>query len=437
MAGDEVVKDLVKKRGSFKGRLTGFINFCTELSKKELTSSDARELQLRLSKLQSLYDQYDEVQLQIECLVLEPEPQYTARTEFDSQYYRALADAEEMLSTFNKANEPPAPAGSDKSTHTSNRNQLVKLPTIQLPKFNGVYESWLEFRDTFTSLVHSNDDIDAINKFHYLRACLEGSAAVVINSIEFSASNYSVAWKLLCERFDNKRLLIHNHVAALFNIENVKESSAHLKRLIDQLNKNIRALKSLGESVEHWDTLLIYIVTQKLDLKTFREWEEYKGRLEEDDPITFKKFIKFIRNRADLIETLEMSRSGPASTCNKSNPKLKSMVGVQNTSNAQLSSKVCPKCKGNHTLTDCSSFLALSNEERLKLVPTFKICYNCLTAGHFANRCRKQGCKICKRRHNTLLHTTEYKSIANAHNENVHLPYNEPSTSSRTLSSGN
>ncbi|XP_045539664.1 uncharacterized protein LOC123722310 [Papilio machaon] len=156
-------------------------------------------------------------------------------------------------------------------------NNIVKLPTIQLPKFSGSYNNWLEFRDTFCSLIHSNDSIDNINKFHYLRASLEGTAAVVIQSIEFSAGNYLIAWNLLCDRFDNKRLLIQNHVAAIFNIETItKESNYILKRTIDTINKNIRALESLGEPVSYWDTLLIYIISHKLDSKTYREWEEYK-----------------------------------------------------------------------------------------------------------------------------------------------------------------
>lgn len=77
--------------------------------------------------------------------------------------------------------------------------------------------------------------------------------------------------------------------------------------MIDQLNKNLRALESLGEPVQHWDTLLIYIVTRKLSQQTYREWEEHKGRIDKDSPITFDAFLQFIRTRADLVETLELT----------------------------------------------------------------------------------------------------------------------------------
>lgn len=73
---------------------------------------------------------------------------------------------------------------------------------------------------------------------------------MVINSVQFSTSNYVLTWKLLCDRFDNKYLLIQHHVTAIFLV--IKESSANLKNLIDLINKNLRALLSFGEPVNQW-----------------------------------------------------------------------------------------------------------------------------------------------------------------------------------------
>ena len=87
-----------------------------------------------------------------------------------------------------------------------------------------------------------------MQKFHYLRASLDGSASHIIRSLEFSAANYTIAWNLLCERYDNTRLLIQNHVKAIFDEEPVKKESADsLRRLLDSYIKNVRALEILGE----------------------------------------------------------------------------------------------------------------------------------------------------------------------------------------------
>ena len=165
--------------------------------------------------------------------------QLQERMSFESQYFACVVKAQQIIEQFQRDDNR---SKVNETVSHINNHKLVKLPTIQLPKFSGSYNNWLEFRDTFTSLIHLNDEIDEINKFHYLRASLEGSAAVVIQSIKSSAKNYVTVWTLLCERFDNKRLLVQHHVSALFHIELItKESFFILKRVVDQLNKNMRA----------------------------------------------------------------------------------------------------------------------------------------------------------------------------------------------------
>lgn len=53
--------------------------------------------------------------------------------------------------------------------------QNVKLPTLQLPKSSGLYLKWLEFEDTFESLVHNNRSINNIHKIFsiQLKYCVE------------------------------------------------------------------------------------------------------------------------------------------------------------------------------------------------------------------------------------------------------------------------
>lgn len=53
-------RELVKKRASFKGRLTTFVSYVDSLS-IPLQDYEVTELQLRLSKMDILYNQYDEV----------------------------------------------------------------------------------------------------------------------------------------------------------------------------------------------------------------------------------------------------------------------------------------------------------------------------------------------------------------------------------------
>jgi len=74
----------------------------------------------------------------------------------------------------------------------------------------------------------------------------------MVRSIEFSAANYEVAWSTLRDRFDNNKMLVHNHIKAIFEIESVKrESSEQIQVIIDDLAKHLRALNALGEATEY------------------------------------------------------------------------------------------------------------------------------------------------------------------------------------------
>ncbi|KAH9640414.1 hypothetical protein HF086_018080 [Spodoptera exigua] len=232
-------RELVKKRGSFKGRLTAFISYLDVSCDKQLTSCEVKELQLRMGRIESLYEQYDEVQLRLECMVEDVKAQFSERAEFESQYYKALSRSQELLSKY------------------------------------------------------TNDD---------------------------------------------------------------KES--------------------------------------------------------------------FLRDRAVLLETLDLKFNTINSTQNKPSShsnkiKSTSMVVSQNSPSSSTDiNKLCPHCKGDHVLSSCSQFLALSIDARLKLIPNYKVCYNCFHTGHFANRCRKPGCKVCKRRHNTLIHS-DNKGASTSRDNNV------------------
>ena len=55
-------------------------------------------------------------------------------------------------------------------SHTSSTH--IKLPTIALPKFEGITYSWLQFRDTFEALIVNNTTLSNVQMFHYLVASL-------------------------------------------------------------------------------------------------------------------------------------------------------------------------------------------------------------------------------------------------------------------------
>ncbi|CAG9132919.1 unnamed protein product [Plutella xylostella] len=371
--------ELVKKRGSYKAKMTQFMTFLKLMpdSGHSLTPSQVLELEMRVSRLEVLYSEFDALQTELELLSEDVDERYSEREQFETQYYAQLSRARELLAA---APAPAAPAPSldgARSSGSGCKHDFVRLPKIDLPHFDGDYQHWLQFRDTYISLIHNNSSISNINKFHYLRAALKGSASIIVQSLDLTEANYDIAWQLLSERYDNTRLLVNNHVQALFNVEPIqRESSQALRNVIDVTNKNLRALSSLGEPVDNWDTLIIFIMTKKLDPSTNRQWEEFKNSINSSPSL--KQFTSFLSNRADLIETLndnskfvnknKSSSSSSATTISShqdSNKQIKNFHSTTKHKPFQHKNK-CPMCSDAHFLFTCESFRKLDIEARIK-----------------------------------------------------------------------
>nr|XP_049693767.1 uncharacterized protein LOC126054057 isoform X2 [Helicoverpa armigera] len=143
-------------------------------------------------------------------------------------------------------------------------------------------------------------------------------------------------------------------------------------------------------------------MTCKLDQVTNREWEEHRNSLSE--PPTLAVFIEFIRNRADLLETLEESKSlftkGEGVHVNNIK-QYKHSSGSSETSRNPLS---CPMCQKDHFIFQCDKFKSLPVQSRISKAQTSNVCLNCLRPGHNIYKCKMGHCKYCREKHNTLLH---------------------------------
>lgn len=261
---------LIRSRGVIKGRVTSFKTYITKLSSAHPDSQEPLdevtklEIWERVYRIREAFERFEQIQSNIEEATENLDEALEYRETFEDEYFHIIAQAEALRSRgaintnashINEdnvnANTPllentngnvktsrmSASRNEPSSSQTSvnrdtsiehatnllsgvtmapNQNiiykaQGIRLPTIELPKFSGEVAEWLSFRDTFESLIHKNGTIDLIQKFHYLKASLEGSAAQIIKSLEFTAVNYNVAWETICNRFNNQRLLTHKH----------------------------------------------------------------------------------------------------------------------------------------------------------------------------------------------------------------------------------
>ncbi|XP_057656751.1 uncharacterized protein LOC130894154 [Diorhabda carinulata] len=348
------LRELLIKRASIKGSLTRFKNFYDKL---DTDNPDILQLEIRLNKLEINWEQFCDIQSQIEVLEDNFETENLERQNFEDEYYNCISLAKGLID--------------------SNRQEI----------------------HTFKSIIHNNSDISEIQKFHYLRLSLKGEAADIIHSLEISAANYDIAWKLLTERFENKVLLVNNHVKAIFNLPAVnKESYFALRQLFDGFIKHTRALEVLEQPVKHWDTLLIYIISNKLDSITRRDWEK-KQRAETLPSLT--ELTTFLREKCAFLE-----RISPSTSYDK-NIKSKAFISNENLT--------CSLCKMNHQLQICPEFIKLTPNKRFNVVKEHRLCTNCLKSNHKNADCRSNSnCKGCQKRHHSLLHFENIQGESNA-----------------------
>jgi hypothetical protein len=99
-----------------------------------------------------------------------------------------------------------------------------------LPTFDGNTCNWLQYRDTFEALIVNNTTLSNVQKFHYLIASLKNEATDLISNLQITNEKFIVAWQLVTQRYNNKRLIAMMHAKHLCQMPQVKEGDASSPR---------------------------------------------------------------------------------------------------------------------------------------------------------------------------------------------------------------
>ncbi|MCG8430486.1 MAG: DUF1759 domain-containing protein, partial [Candidatus Omnitrophica bacterium] len=297
-----------------------------------------------------------------------------------------LTSVKEMI---DKKSEPVKSVGVD-----SGDSSLAKLPKLDLKTFSGGYTHWREFYDTFRCAVHDRKGLAPVQKLQYLKSCLKGEAADLVKSLTLKDENYAIAIQQLKTRYDNIKTIRDAHFNNMFSLYQMNAKSAPgLRKVTSKMYENVQALHNLGEPVEYWDSLLVYILKNKLDPETRMEWEKH---VTSDDHPKFTDMVTFLNEFASAIESSEPRKSRKQeSSCHTQ----------QATSSNSVPKDGCFLCKGSHRLPQCSEFLALTPEQRKAKVTELKLCLNCFSRQHFVASCVKPpSCSQCNGKHHPTLH---------------------------------
>lgn len=130
----------------------------------DIATEDVFGLQARLTSLEKTYDDFSQVQLDIEYIVLSKQDHEedlaecdVVRTTFENEYFRlkpVILTHIQSIQSANTVQVLPRPTAAIEAGELK-----LRLPTINLPTFDGKFENWLTFKDTYSSLIHDNKSL--------------------------------------------------------------------------------------------------------------------------------------------------------------------------------------------------------------------------------------------------------------------------------------
>ncbi|XP_062708955.1 uncharacterized protein LOC134288362 [Aedes albopictus] len=327
------------------------------------------------------------------------------RLDFEDRYF----DAKDFL-TSHRGNLTAA-ASSAPPGHIP--NSRIHLPVFKIPSFDGCVKDWLSFRDAFQSMIGKDASLSPVDKFHYLLSVLTKEARTLVESIEVTAANFDVAWQMLEQRFENKKIIARALMDSFLNAEPIKrESYDALVGLIDSYERNLLQLRKIGLKTDGWTHLLAHILYTRLDVDTQRHWERAHNSREAPK---YEDLLQFLRDHLATLQPMASMKSrGSDSRQDHGKSTAKSKVGSTLTTTT-TPKKVCPHCqKSSHSPFKCESFISMNSSQRLESVRKAGLCLNCLSSSHLVRACPSSACRVCGQKHHTMLH------LRPASNEQAH-----------------
>lgn len=311
----------------------------------------------------------------------------------------------------------------------------IKLASIHVTPFDGKYEEWPEFKDSFQSIMKKYKG-DNVEKFTHLKNYLRGEAKDTVKHLGTNNESYDTAWELLTSQYENKNAIIEGHLESILSLPAIDSQSAGTIRSAITTTKGcLAAIKNLEIMTETWDPMVVYILKKKMDSEIRGKWEEErKGSFE---PAKLKELVAFLDTRHKIAaayprknvsksqipeqrtrqsKTLHITENIPEQGDQHETESMHDHVtddDVDALFNYNHKGETCGICGDAHRVFRCPKLT--DAHEALKLVKEKQLCTNCLYKHNTINCSSKFNCKTCEQRHHTLLHEALQAETANMH----------------------
>lgn len=193
--------------------------------------------------------------------------------------------------------------------------------------FSGNYAAWPAFRDRFKARIHDKSEIPIADKWAHLRSSLSGEALRSLARWDETDENYPIAWKWLCTQYKDRYMAVQTLIEKLLSIPKLSHASRDgIRNIIDTVHECLTQL-SAYVSVKDWDPLIIFLVVDKLDHETRKDWERIRRDLNPETP--------------NMGSNSSLNNAGAVGgISNASNPNASNSVGNTSTNNANAITQV-------------------------------------------------------------------------------------------------
>jgi hypothetical protein len=366
------------------------------------TEADIKFYTVKLSGiLDSLVGLDDEIETFMLTSDLWDDCAYESQTEISEVYSDILNKTITNLNVKLACINRPSSSNTDHSGFETGTTKL-KLPQIELPKFDGQPESFDRFISSFEEIL-SKFKLSQFEKYSYLLTQVRGPARQIVESVPAGSLNYDTAKALLSDAFSSK---IVQQYSVITKIANLKLNS------IADIYKWVSETRILKEQVERLN----------IDSSLFVQFFVWNSLSEK-----FRTQFVNVTNKAkpSLQEILDSSfevfnrlkDAAPAASSSYSNisPNVAQVSSVALATNVSYPQDIkpfknnsgCFLCKfetvsnyENHKITNCPKFR--TPDEKLNIINKHNGCTKCGYFNHQIEDCtyRFSGkCVKCNRFH--------------------------------------
>ncbi len=319
----------------------------------------------------------------------------------------AMQSLEKLCSSIRKEalrhiSSPSLPCVSDSTASTEHNSDTIRFARLELPTFSGNPSHWLRFFEDFTNGISKRHLTDS-DKLQYLQRAMESEEGrAIITTGRDGGNNYDDIIHRLIERFDRPRDACRSAIA---------DWMAHRHELShDGIGQSLTAFETTHSILKRYTdgslkTVLALVWEAKMHPSMYRDWR--KESVKERKVPPGEKLLEFASDyRRGLLNNMDDSLSFSSSARSQSSLSKKSTSTPRTQVHSTQESSTCKACgESHHHLYQCHIFRSMSVEQRQQLQQKHKLCVNCLSSEHSGKNCSSRyTCRVCNKRHHSLLH---------------------------------